>query len=260
MRRSPAAQGERLVRRTLPVAAVLVVLAAGIVPARATTTAIVHAVDFSWVPQTVSILEDDSVAWINEDNLIHSLTELSCPRAGGSGPCLFDENLDPGETFTYPFPVPGVYEYKCAIHIFFGKVKVLGPADAVPDLVVTALHAGTASATAPTTMRLTARIDNISTVAGADRSDVLFEYRLPGGSWRPIGVSLSNAVGPGSSTEVRILWDATGRLGDFEIRATADGLTQLAETDEKNNERVAPASVLLPPGLVSPGIDLTQVA
>lgn len=240
------------------VVAVALMVAAAL-PARA-TTAFVHADDFSWVPQEVTILPGDSVEWSNNDNVTHSVTYLECERAGGDDdPCLFNHDLDPGTVFQYAFGTPGLYEYECAIHLFAGRVRVLGPGTALPDLTFASLTSAPASATSPTTLRLSGTLKNLSAEAGSIRSDVLFQYRTGEGLWRTIGTSLANAVPAGGSTNVRILWDALGKAGDFEIRAIADGLNQVPETDETNNTAAsATASVVLPPGTLSPGLDLTE--
>lgn len=246
--------------RAVGIAVAAALLIAASTPARA-ATASVHAEDFSWVPQEVTILPGDSVEWSNNDNVTHSVTDLTCERAGGTGtPCLFNHNLDPGTLFSYTFnAAPGLYEYECAIHFFSGRVRLLGPGTALPDLIITSLSTAPASSTSPATLRLTATLANISSEAGSVRSDVLFEYRAGTGPWRTIGTSLANAVPAGGTTNVRILWDALGKLGDFEIRAVADGLHQVPESEEENNAFAGEtASVILPPGTLSPGIDLTE--
>jgi plastocyanin len=248
--------------RAAVIAAALVAMCAAAMPAGASTTAFVNGQSFSWVPQEISILPGDTVSWGNGDNVTHTVTQITCPRVNGTGACLFDSgptgDVAPGTRFTFTFNTPGIYEYQCAIHIFFGTVKVLGTSDALPDLVTTALDAGSASTTAPLTLRLTATLANLSSDAGAGRSDVVFQYRSGAGAWRTIGRSLANAVPASSSTIARVLWDVTGKVGDFEIRALADGLNQVAESNEANNEYSASTSVLVPPGVVSPGIDLTE--
>jgi plastocyanin len=246
--------------RTLGVCLATALLCTVALPAHA-ATAFVHAQNFSWVPQEVTVLAGDTVQWGNDDNVTHSVTDLTCARAGGSGsPCLFDHDLGPGTQFTFTFDDPGLYEYECAIHIFLGRVKVLGPSSALSDLVITSTSAAPAGTTAPTTLRLTAELANISTVAGSGRSDVLFQYRPAAqGEWRTIGTSLANALPVGGTTTARILWDVLGKAGDFQIRAVADGLNQVPESNETNNDGdPATTSVLVPPGTVSPGIDLSE--
>lgn len=227
--------------------------AAMLTPARASSTAYVAVQAFTFVPDFITIATGDSVEWTNKDNTTHTVTELSCLRAGGTGACEMDHDVAPGTTFTHPFDTPGVYKYKCVIHDLPGTVEVIPPDGVLPDLVIGDV---TVSSPSPTVLRLTATIRNISADVGTPSSQVLFEYAYHG-TYRTIGAPLANPVHAGSTEQVSVLWTITGKLGDFEIRVTADGLHQVAESDESNNAASRSVAVLVPAGTV-PGIDLLE--
>lgn len=224
-------------------------------PARAATIANVEiTADFSFLPQVVTILPGDTVRWSNDTTFTHSVTDEGCVEGGG--PCEFDTTVAPHLTLDRTFDVPGIYPYRCKIHNFTGTIEVVDPSGALPDLTVDSVSVETASTTAPNTQRITAVVRNLSGDAAADKSKVYFEY-LYHGSWISIGTPLTNPVAPGTSQQVTLLWNTTTKIGDFAVRATADGADTVAESDETNNSMQIEASIVTPPGLVQ-GIDVQQ--
>ncbi|MEM0120588.1 MAG: cupredoxin domain-containing protein [Thermoprotei archaeon] len=69
---------------------------------------------------------NNTVVWVNNDNVAHTVTARSVP----SGATMFNSgNLNPGQTFEYTFTVPGNYTYYCQYHPWMvGKVVVLAGA------------------------------------------------------------------------------------------------------------------------------------
>lgn len=67
---------------------------------------------------TVVIGVNNTVTWINNDNIAHTVTS----RTG-----IFDSGLiQPYANFTYTFTTPGVYPYYCKVHLTMnGTVTVL---------------------------------------------------------------------------------------------------------------------------------------
>ena len=63
--------------------------------------------DFSFNPKNINIKAGTTITWINEDSLIHDITI-------DSG--LFNQDLEPGEEFSFTFDEPGIYKYHCNIH------------------------------------------------------------------------------------------------------------------------------------------------
>ena len=65
-------------------------------------------------PATVSLSgqEQGRVRWTNNDNATHTVTE------DGGSPAFDEDNLTPGDTFTFDFtPLgPGTYTYHCDLH------------------------------------------------------------------------------------------------------------------------------------------------
>ncbi len=74
-------------------------------------------------PQNVTVVigKNNTVEWTNNDNAVHTVTS----RPGD--PASFNSGtLSPGQTFTYTFTIPGVYNYYCTIHDWMhGTVTVL---------------------------------------------------------------------------------------------------------------------------------------
>lgn len=64
----------------------------------------------TYSPDTITVVigVNNTVTWVNQDIASHTVTSNSD---------VFDSgNLNPGETWTYTFTAPGVYEYHCDYH------------------------------------------------------------------------------------------------------------------------------------------------
>lgn len=71
--------------------------------------------DFTFNPNTLTVKAGDTVTWLNEDGVVHTIksTEFTSP------------NMKNGETFKFQFTVTGTYEYSCSVHPYMkGKVVV----------------------------------------------------------------------------------------------------------------------------------------
>jgi nitrite reductase (NO-forming) len=73
-------------------------------------------------PDTITVVigVNNTVVWVNNDNMPHTVTATNK---------LFDSgNMNPGDTFSYTFTSPGVYTYGCSYHSWMkGTVIVKGP-------------------------------------------------------------------------------------------------------------------------------------
>ena len=59
-------------------------------------------------PDTITITAGTTVTWIHQDSEAHTVT---------SDDDLFDKGLNiPGDSFSYTFTEPGVYNYHCVPH------------------------------------------------------------------------------------------------------------------------------------------------
>lgn len=76
--------------------------------------------NYSFAPQNITIPQNTTVTWRNNDSVPHTVTSLNgAPVAFNSGV------LNPGQSFTMKFNVTGVYPYYCSIHPFMkGNVTV----------------------------------------------------------------------------------------------------------------------------------------
>jgi plastocyanin len=79
-----------------------------------------------YVPNTITVLANSSVSWVNQDTSSHTITSGDF-TTGPSG--QFDSGLlNTGTTFTHQFTAPGVYTYYCTIFPFMsGVVNVTAP-------------------------------------------------------------------------------------------------------------------------------------
>jgi len=77
-----------------------------------------------YLPYSVSIKENSSVTWTNDDMAVHTATS-GIPSDGPNG--IFDSGLiSPGKTFTNQFDEEGTFDYYCIAHPWMtGKVIVL---------------------------------------------------------------------------------------------------------------------------------------
>src|SRR5205823_7661573 len=110
--RRPSVRRTRTIRRLLTAAALAVplVLAAS-APALAAS---VSAVDFHFVPKTVTINVGDTVTWSNNGKSPHTVT-----ANGGS---FNSGNLNPGQSFSHTFTSAGTFAYHCQYHQNLGMV------------------------------------------------------------------------------------------------------------------------------------------
>ena len=73
---------------------------------------------YSPVNITILVGENNTVTWVNEDTMPHTVTAFDGSFDSG--------NLDPGQSFTYTFGKPGTYPYTCVYHHWMhGQVTVL---------------------------------------------------------------------------------------------------------------------------------------
>ncbi len=74
---------------------------------------------------TVVIGVNNTIEWINDDNIEHTVTALTVPQ----GASLFDSGfIGQGKTFTETLTIPGVYKYTCAWHPWLAGVITVKPA------------------------------------------------------------------------------------------------------------------------------------
>ncbi|MGD2106433.1 MAG: plastocyanin/azurin family copper-binding protein [Nitrosopumilaceae archaeon] len=75
-------------------------------------------------PEEIQIQTGDSISWPNEDSEQHTVTS----GVPGKNDRYFDSDLyNPGQSWTFTFNEPGVFNYYCAIHPWMvGKVTVTG--------------------------------------------------------------------------------------------------------------------------------------
>jgi LPXTG-motif cell wall-anchored protein len=111
------------------------VLAIGVVvlSAAPALAASVSAVDFKFVPKTITVSAGTTVTWSNNGQSAHTVTGASF----NSG------NLNPGQSFSHTFTAPGTYAYHCQYHANLGMVGTV---------IVTGSGGGGGSSSPPTSL------------------------------------------------------------------------------------------------------------
>jgi plastocyanin len=77
----------------------------------------VNITNLNFVPTTVYVPIGKTVNWINNDNVIHTVTSVTGSFDSGS--------IDPGTTYSYTFNQTGTYEYSCTIHASIPHGRVI---------------------------------------------------------------------------------------------------------------------------------------
>ena len=102
-------------------AAALLASAATAVSAQAADTKII--IDqFTFTPQRVTVKAGTTVAWINDDDIPHTVAS--------STKVFKSKALDTSDKFSFTFTTPGVYEYFCSLHPHMTGAIVVEPATA----------------------------------------------------------------------------------------------------------------------------------
>lgn len=247
----------RTKRTELLLACAIAAAAVAGLPARAAQVAHVHVLDTvpipSFDPSAVSIRLGDTVEWDNHADRLHTVTNVTCKRADARyDDCEFDSvfSLTPGTTFTHTFARAGIFDYKCTIHGFTGRISVLDDPGALPNLTVEQLAAH--ETTLRTSKRLEALVANDG-AAPALETKIRFQYRNVDGSWVDIGEPTVPVLNAGASISINQDWPTFDKIGDFPVRVIADASRTIVESSEDDNETQIVVPVLTPPGLL-PGI------
>ena len=78
-------------------------------PGSAVPNKIVVSIDnFVFSPQTLTIAKGTTVAWINHDDVPHTVRSAEMKFTSGT--------LDTDDSYSYTFAEPGTYEYFCTVH------------------------------------------------------------------------------------------------------------------------------------------------
>ena len=91
--------------------------------------------NFAYAPANRQVNAGDTVTWTNHEAMVPHDVNTSVP--GRPPPVLPFESplLKPGESFSFTFSVPGVYQYYCSLHpAMLGTVTVVAVPSIVPEL------------------------------------------------------------------------------------------------------------------------------
>lgn len=79
--------------------------------------------DFAFNPPDITVAPGTTVTWVNNDSAPHTTT--------ADDETWDSETLQPGESFSFTFDMPGTFPYFCELHPFMtGSVTVSGGAQA----------------------------------------------------------------------------------------------------------------------------------
>jgi plastocyanin len=78
--------------------------------AAASPAAVVHIKDFAFAPPSVTVKTGDTVRFINDDGVAHTVT--ASDKSFDSG------NMNQSQTWNYTFAKAGTYAYVCAYHTY----------------------------------------------------------------------------------------------------------------------------------------------
>jgi len=75
--------------------------------------------NFTFKPETLTVRLGTTLAWVNEDDIPHSIVEASGKFHSAA--------LDTGDTFSFTFDKTGTFEYFCGLHPFMKAKIVVAP-------------------------------------------------------------------------------------------------------------------------------------
>jgi len=88
-------------------AALLLALAPALTDAAQAADREVRIDNFTFGPQKLTVKLGDTVTWINEDDIPHTMVSIGRFRSAA---------LDTGDKFSFTFTKPGTFEYFCGLH------------------------------------------------------------------------------------------------------------------------------------------------
>jgi len=88
-------------------AALLLALASALPEAAHAANLEVKIDNFTFGPQKLTVKVGDTVTWINEDDIPHTVVSVGKFRS---------KALDTDDKYTFTFTTPGTYEYFCSLH------------------------------------------------------------------------------------------------------------------------------------------------
>ena len=101
-----------------------------------------------YIPSEISLIQNDSVTWINRDTEVHTVTsgagaglESLLNNKQGIKNGIFDSRIfGPGGNWTYKFVNPGSYQYFCTVHPWMEGIAIVnkGAFPVIPDYPVDA--------------------------------------------------------------------------------------------------------------------------
>ena len=102
----------------------------GVIGGATTHTIIVPHTDL-FAPYILVVNAGDSVTWMNNDTVAHTVVSAPRANAGTIDPTAFQFILQPGAQSTLVLQQPGVYYYYCGIHVLLNSQ---GRASAMPSM------------------------------------------------------------------------------------------------------------------------------
>ncbi len=95
-----------------------------------------------FIPKVVTVKVGDTVQWINTGQIAHNVTFLADEIPAGAA-AADSGSIEPQNTFSYTFTVPGTYPYVCRFHTASGMA---GQVDVIPAVPVSTASASATAA------------------------------------------------------------------------------------------------------------------
>jgi len=152
-------------RTLLPLAATAAAVAVLGIPAAAQADQVITMPGKYFTPSRVTVLAGEPITWHNEDVSEHDVASV---------PAFVSGRLGSGASYTYAFPAPGNYAFRCTIHAFMAGTITVAPA---------ILEAPTGAVLAGQGLRLTGRVP-------VGTAGVSIERTLDGTTWQNTGANV----------------------------------------------------------------------
>jgi plastocyanin len=172
-------------------------------------------------PLEIDVGVGDTVTWLNEEPLIPHDMISGLPGQPAAGQLFASPLLQPGESFSFTFAEPGVYDYYCSIHPNMRGVVVAtaGAANAPPPVLASVLLAGPAAQPAGATVVAGGLLNPRGFTFAPDGALVVAESGAPPPGFQPVGLPPPSDFMPGATK--------SGRVTRFDL--TTGERTTLAE-------------------------------
>jgi plastocyanin len=174
-------------------------------------------------PLEVGIGVGDTVTWLNEEPLIPHDMISGLAGQPGAGQLFASPMLQPGESFSFTFAEPGIYDYYCSIHpnMRGAVVARAGSAGQAPTSLASTLLAAPVAQPSGATVVASGLLNPRGFTFAPDGALVVAESGSPPPGFQPVGLPPPPDFFPGATKTGRV---SRVNLATGERTTLADGL------------------------------------